>query len=781
MNRRHFIRHSSLIGGAVTISGPAALALTDSASLTGLPAAAVPPVAGQPAISSAHAAAPLEQPSDPATPWFNRMRWAQLAFVENDPKRFDPDFWLAYFQRIHADGALLSAGGVVAFYPTDIPFHHRSNWLGNSDPLDYMVKGCRRMNMSVVLRTDPHATRQDMYDAHPDYISVTADGKPRRHWANPELWVTCAYGPYNFDFMTQVHGEIMERYSPDGIFSNRWAGHGICYCQHCTANFKQATGLELPHGAERLDPVYRKWEDWRTARLRELWFLWDAGIRKHRSEARFIPNGFPDKLETGKYADFFFADQQARRGVIPPWSNAMGAKELRAGLGMKPIVNIFSVGVEEEYRWKDSVQSDAEIRIWVAEGVAGGMRPCFVKFGAYIYDRRWMTAVEKLYQSYHRHEAYLKNTAPMARIGMVYSEQTNQKYGGKAWQEKSNEHALGMYHALVEDRQAFEMVNDQLLDAEHLKAFKLLILPNIAALSTTQCQQIKEFVDGGGSILATFETSLYDEEGKARADFGLSELFGVSFDHGVEGPMRNSYLRLRSGDAQSHPVLTGLEDAYKIVNSVYRVKVKPTAGLNFPSPVTLIPTYPDLPMEDVYPREEETTTRELYLREVRSSNAAGNASAGNALSGFSRETNTDVASTKGRVAYFPGDLDRSFWQMLSTDHSLLLRNTIRWALGEEPIVQVQTKGVIDVAVWAQKGSMTVHLVNLTNPMMMKGPFRDIIPVRASVRVQVPKDKKVSAVHLLMSDMTPQVRHEAGSITLDIAEISDHEIIAFDLV
>lgn len=59
--------------------------------------------------------------------WFDKsMRWAQLAFVENDPGRYDPDFCLNYFERIHADGALLSAGGVVAFYPTDIPLHHRS-------------------------------------------------------------------------------------------------------------------------------------------------------------------------------------------------------------------------------------------------------------------------------------------------------------------------------------------------------------------------------------------------------------------------------------------------------------------------------------------------------------------------------------------------------------------------------------------------------------------------------------------------------------------------------
>jgi hypothetical protein len=720
MNRKHFIKSTSIIGGAIAMGGPSAFASVLN---------------------------PVEEP------WFDKSkRWAQLAFVENDPGRYDPDFWLDYFKRIHADGALLSAGGVVAFYPTNVPLHHRSKWMGDSDPLGYMLKGCRKMNMSVILRTDPHATRQDMFDAHPDYISVTADGQKRRHWANPELWVTCAFGPYNFDFMTQVNKEIMEKYMPDGIFSNRWAGHGVCYCEHCKSNFKAASGLDLPRSADRLDPTYLKWTVWSTARLKELWFLWDKEIRKIRPAARFIPNGFPDKLETGKYSDFFFADQQARRGVVPPWANAMGAKELRAGLGMKPLVGIFSVGIEEEYRWKDSVQNDAEISIWVAEGVANGMLPCFVKFGAFIQDKRWMNAVAKMYQSYYKNERYLRNVAPMARVGLVYSEQTNRKYGGKPWQQKSGDHNMGMYHALVEDRMPFEMVNDKMLDAEHLKAFKLLVLPNIAALSDAQCQQLKAFVEGGGSIVATFETSLYDEEGKPRGNFGLADILGVSFDNGVEGPMMNSYLRLKSdaGTKKFHPVVKGMEDAYKIINAVYRVKVKPQGA--FPSPVTLIPTYPDLPMEDVYPRIEETDTRELYLREI----------------------------GKGRVAYFPGDLDRSFWQMMSTDHGQLIRNTMRWALNEEPIADVQTAGIVDVAVWRQKDSMTVHLVNLTNPMMMKGPFRDLLPVEAKVSIKIPANKKVTGVNLLMSGVKPTFENKDGVITLGAFKILDHEIVALDL-
>jgi hypothetical protein len=157
-------------------------------------------------------------------------------------------------------------------------------------------------------------------------------------------------------------------------------------------------------------------------------------------------------------------------------------------------------------------------------------------------------------------------------------------------------------------------------------------------------------------------------------------------------------------------------------------------------------------MEDVYARVPDTDIREVYLREV----------------------------GKGRIAYIPGDIDRSFWQMMTTDHSKLLRNTIRWALNEEPIVGVQSPGVVDVAVWRQKNSMTVHLVNLTNPMMMKGPFRELFPVDARVSIKVPANAKVTGVRLLMSGAKPTFENKQGTITLNVPKILDHEIVGLDL-
>jgi hypothetical protein len=283
------------------------------------------------------------------------------------------------------------------------------------------------------------------------------------------------------------------------------------------------------------------------------------------------------------------------------------------------------------------------------------------KFSGVLHDRRWLAMVERIYGWHFRHERYLRNEAPLARIAVLHSEQTAANYRGIADEDVHEDHVLGMYHALVESRMPFELVHEAFLDPDRLAPFKLLILADAAALSDAQCESIRRFVKGGGSLVATFASSLCDETGTSRQDFGLGDLFGVRFTARVEGPMQNSYLSLDADPktGRRHEVLAGLDDAPRIINGVFRLDVAPVA--EFPSPVTLIPTYPDLPMEDVYPRVAHTSTRELYLRELGAS----------------------------RIAYIPWDIDRTFWDVLSPDHGRLLTNVVRWALDEPSPVEVE--------------------------------------------------------------------------------------------
>lgn len=696
----------------------------------------------------------VASPAPEPEPWFDRpMRWAQLTLVEDDPGKYDPGFWLNYFKRTHSDAACLSAGGCVAYYPTKIPLHYRSKWLGQGDAFGELVLGCRQLNMNVIARTDPHAAHQDVFDAHPDWIAVDAAGAKRRHPVMPELWVTCALGPYNFEFMTEVTKEIVSLYKVDGVFSNRWAGSGMCYCEHCQENFRKASGMDLPRTLDPQDPSRRAYLGWHQQRLFELWKLWDDEIRKINPGARYIPNtggGASSELDmktVGELAPILFADRQARSGLTAPWANGKNGKEFRATLGRKPIGGIFSVGTEESYRWKDSVQSGPEIRLWAIDGIANDLRPWFTKFGGTLYDRRWLPVVEDLYVWHYKNERYLRNEAPLARVGMVYSQQTSHFYGGERARAKVEDHTLGYYQALIESRIPFEMVHDERLDPANVDRFKVLIFPNIAALSNAQCDQIRSYVERGGSIVATYETSLYDEWGARREDFGLAGLFGASYDGKVDARMQNSYLRLEGNPR--HPILAGLEDAERIINGVSRVHTK---GNSPGAPLTLIPSYPDLPMEEVFPREPKTDIAEVYLKEL----------------------------GKGRVVYFPWDIDRTFWEVLSVDHLKLLRNAVDWAANEPRPVMVTGAGTLDVTVWRQKDSMTVHLVNLTNPMMMKGPIREFIPTPPQqVTVRLPQGTKARKVQLLVSRQTARARETNESVTLTIPSILDHEVVAID--
>jgi hypothetical protein len=465
-----------------------------------------------------------------------------------------------------------------------------------------------------------------------DWIAVEANGQPRRHWAMPALWVTCALGPYNFEFMTSVIQEIMTLYKVDGIFANRWSGSGICYGEHCWRNFREFSGLDLPRttgapGAQggrgvtgAPSEAQSQYTAWERKRLLELYSLWDAEIRKRNPDAAFFPNGF-DQIRDGTSVPILFADRQGRSENAPPWQNGKFAKDARSTFGSKPL------------------------------------------------DQRWLKPVEDLFVWHWKNEKYMRNERPLARIGLVSAQQA------------APDHTSGFYHALVEARIPFEMVPDSQFDSARVQQFKVLALPNIANLSDAQCAQLKSFVEKGGGL----------------------------------------------------------------------VEICTAPGLR--APLMTVPTYPDLPMEEVYQRETKTDIPGVMVR-----------SAG-----------------AGRVVYFPWDIDRTFWEVMNQDHGIVLANAVRWAANEEQPLHVQGPGVLDVALWKQQSSITVHLVNSSNPMMMKGPFREILPIGPQkVRVRLPDGAKAREVKFLVSAAKPQWRQSGAWIETTTPLIELHEVVAIDL-
>jgi len=110
-----------------------------------------------------------------------------------------------------------------------------------------------------------------------------------------------------------------------------------------------------------------------------------------------------------------------------------------------------------------------------------------------------------------------------------------------------------------------------------------------------------------------------------------------------------------------------------------------------------------------------------------------------------------------------------------------LANAVAWAANEDPPVTVTGPGLLDVTIWRQKQSLTVHLVNLTNPMMMKGPFRELLPLpEQRVRVKLPDEARPGRVQLLVGERPPRVEQSPGYVDVTVPSILDHEVVAIDL-
>ena len=470
-----------------------------------------------------------------------------------------------------------------------------------------------------------------------------------------------------------------------------------------------------------------------------------------------------------------FADRQARSGADAPVGQRQGREGVprRDGQGQARRRASSAWASRRRYRWKDSVQSEAEIRIWFADGVANGLRPWFTKFARraprppLAQGRRGPLPLAPRRRAVPAERAAARPRGP----GLLAADRLVLRRPAGAGR-RSRTTRWAWYQALVEARIPFEMVHDRLLDATHLARFKTLILPNIAALSDEQCRQLRAFVERGGGLVATYETSLYDEWGAAREDFGLADLFGVSFRRPGRGAdaERLPAARATTPHRPAHPLLAGLEDAPRIIHgdlagwTSHRGRVpEPAADAD--------PELPGPADGDGLPARPEDRRRRGVPR---------------------------ARSAPGRVVYFPWDIDRIFWEVLAVDHGRCSATPCAWATRRGAAGRVTGPGVLDVTVWRQEGSMTVHLVNLTNPMMMRGTLREFFPVGPlRVRVRVPEGTRPTGVRLLGEGNSPDSSYgsvpsaeswrgspdstpEGRLLEVTVPSVECHEIIAVDL-
>jgi hypothetical protein len=246
--------------------------------------------------------------------------------------------------------------------------------------------------------------------------------------------------------------------------------------------------------------------------------------------------------------------------------------------------------------------------------------------------------------------------------------------------------------------------------------------------------------------MASFETGLYDEELKPRADFGLGDLLGIGKAGDVIGTNGNGYYgRIE----RQHPILEGFADTNWLPGAQNRQPVKPVRD----AVLTVVPGFVQYPPELAYPPVSHTEEPAVVLRE----NGAS------------------------RTAYFPGDIERTFWITGHTDLLRLMQNTIRWLTEDLRVVSVEGEGSVEMFAWETTPGYTVHLLNYTNPNAHHGWLETAYPIGPqAVRLKLPAGMKVKSVELLRAEQGVPFHLEEQVLRFTIPRVSDYEVAAISV-
>lgn len=248
-------------------------------------------------------------------------------------------------------------------------------------------------------------------------------------------------------------------------------------------------------------------------------------------------------------------------------------------------------------------------------------------------------------------------------------------------------------------------------------------------LSDEQCRGLREYVDAGGSLLATFETSLRSERNELRGDFGLADVFGIHKVGEVIGTTGNAfYARIE----KPHETLQGFGETNWPPGAEYRVPIAPVDG----SPLTVVPGFVAYPPELSYPPQSRTDEPAMVVRE----------------------------KGKSCLVYFSRDIGRTMWRSGHTDLARLLQNSIRWILRGQAPVSIQGQGVIEAFAWETEPGFAIHVLNYTNPNMHRGWIREFYPIGAQkVRMTLPAGRRVTRIELLRREASIPFKADGGLV------------------
>ena len=383
-------------------------------------------------------------------------------------------------------------------------------------------------------------------------------------------WITC---PTNGDFISYLKKAMQKALTEadaDGIWLDNfsWDLNG-CYCQRCKETFRRYlkdkytleefkrrvgfSDIDLiePPPMNKItfrDPISREWMhfrgDYLEAKAKEFREL----IASIKPDALFAGHGEMIRRRQSVYSGLFsrrknrYYDMNVCEHHDFPRVTEEGdmvsmIREYKLGFAENhSIISFAYIPPEERPRYREggfsAIPRPEEARLSLAEAAAfgghaaGGLWLTVPFKGKFAFeDPNIYKALKSCYDLMIRHEDCYREIESGANIAVIRS--------SLSLLYTFNETLpclRGIEQALIQGHVPFDLISVDDTFGEEISRYDLLILPNFTCLSDGQVDFLKGYVKNGGNIVAIGHTSLYDENYQKRWEYGLSEVFGLSFN-----------------------------------------------------------------------------------------------------------------------------------------------------------------------------------------------------------------------------------------------------------
>ncbi len=650
------------------------------------------------------------------------------------------------------------------------------------DIAEYQALGVR------ILGVYPPCLQSEVYELHPEWrrIATNTTEIPETDMQKfPHGGMLCLLGPYG-DFFIEVLAEILTQFPDVDAFSFDGLHYGgVCYCNHCRQSYRKDTGQEIPN-TDMNDAEFRKYQHWADRRMEDLVRRMQTRLKGIKPDValvtwstnagRFghflsIPRNMPARMNLLLDApDQEFWMDESNRGstIVPAFANAC----------MWAYTN-HRVAFSEPYLMShgnpygnDSFPGH-EVLSRMLLAVTWGTSPSI----AVKQPQRLQESVYHCMYEIQRRREWLSRKRPEPWAALVMSDNTRNFYGRSAGQveERYMASVFGAFRAVVEEHLPTNVISDWNLNPQDLATYQVLILPDTACLDQSQADAIREFVRNGGGLVATQDTSLFDEFGTPRENFALADIFGVDY----------------RGLVTSSPALPATidENFAKSIGPDYWEKRRNVFDLQLKTDSFL-----KQGSIKAYVGEEPVTFKGPAVNVSVQGNAAetlavlrvkGEAGAVDSPALTARQFG------KGRVVYIAAGLDSAYYLYPYPYQRLILREAITWAAAESPPIQVRAPMCVHSTVMRQKNPLggerlIVHLLNDVNTTADHALPADDVPLREEtipihgIRVDIRKQYTVTRAMLQPEDIELPLEKTAHGVQVTVPVLSHHSMVILDL-